>query len=412
MEPHALPQEETALYDFHSGAPGPAAYAQALAELIERLNARLAGIGADELRLETRESPRRTPPERPQRLIHAYGEALVAAAEREPSLVALDGDLRLDTGLVPFQERFPERFFECGIAEQDLVSQAGAMALAGLLPVCHSFACFLTPRAAEQVFNNASEGTKVLYHGSLAGIVPGGPGHSHQSVRDIALMGSVPGLAAIEPYCESRGSARGRVGRARGRRPRLSPARLAALAARLRSARRRARRGPRHRPARGRGRNVRLHRPRARLPGVGGVRRARRLGPDRAAVAARRSTAPGSPSTRRARSSASTTTSSPAARARRCSTRSPRPRRRPPPARASWASTGSPSAARTTRSCARTGSTRQSRGACLSRAPAGLSVDAGVLAGARIAIVSAPAEALVATAASTGPSRSSRSAQR
>ena len=216
------------------------------------------------------------------------------------------------------------------------------MALAGLLPVCHSFACFLTPRAAEQVFNNASEGTKVLYHGSLAGIVPGGPGHSHQSVRDIALMGSVPGLAAIEPYCEAEVRPRGRVGRARGRRPRLSPARLAALAARLRSARRRARRGPRHRPARGRGRNVRLHRPRARLPGVGGVRRARRLGPDRAAVAARRSTAPGLPSTPAARSSASTTTSSPAARARRCSTRSPRPRRKRPPARASSASTGIP----------------------------------------------------------------------
>ena len=89
------------------------------------------------------------------------------------------------------------------------------------------------------------------------------------------------------------------------------------------------------------------------------MRRARRLGPDRAAVAARRSTAPGSPSTPAARSSASTTTSSPGARARRCSTRSPRPHRRRPPARASWASTGSPSAARTTRSCARTGSTRR-----------------------------------------------------
>ena len=168
--------------------------------------------------------------------------------------MALDGDLRLDTGLVPFQERFPERFFECGIAEQDMVSQAGAMALAGLLPVCHSFACFLTPRAAEQVFNNASEGTKVLYHGSLAGLVPGGPGHSHQSVRDIALMGSVPGLAAIEPYCEAevRRAVEWAVHDADG--PRLSPARLAAVAARLRSARRRARRGPRHRPARGRGR--------------------------------------------------------------------------------------------------------------------------------------------------------------
>src|SRR6185437_11797570 len=98
--------------------------------------------------------------------------------------------------------RHPERFFECGIAEMDMVSEAGAMALAGLLPVCHSFACFLTARAAEQIFNNTSEGTKILYHGSLAGIMPGGPGHSHQMVRDIALMGSVPGLAALEHYCE------------------------------------------------------------------------------------------------------------------------------------------------------------------------------------------------------------------
>jgi transketolase len=83
-----------------------------------------------------------------------------------------------------------------------MVSQAGAMALAGLLPACHSFACFVTPRANEQIFNNATEGTKVLYHGSLAGIVPGGPGHSHQMIRDIALMASVPGMAALEPYCE------------------------------------------------------------------------------------------------------------------------------------------------------------------------------------------------------------------
>jgi transketolase len=203
MEPHALPHEETSLYDFHSGAAGPEAYAAALEELVARLNGKLAALGADELRLETREAPRRTVPERPQRLIAAYSEALVSAAEGEPRLVALDGDLRLDTGLVEFQRRFPDRFFECGIAEQDMVSQAGAMALAGLLPVCHSFACFLTPRASEQIFNNASEGTKVLYHGSLVGLVPGGPGHSHQMVRDIALMGSVPGMAAVEPYCEA-----------------------------------------------------------------------------------------------------------------------------------------------------------------------------------------------------------------
>ena len=198
------------------------------------------------MRLEQREAPVRTPPERPQRLIQAYSDALVGEAEREPRLVALDADLRLDTGLVAFRERFPERFFECGIAEQDMVSQAGAMALAGLLPVCHSFACFITPRANEQIFNAATEGTKVLYHGSLVGLVPGGPGHSHQSVRDIALMGSVPGMAALEPYCEAEVGRAVALGGPRGRGPGLPAVRLAALAARLRAARGGARRGPGH----------------------------------------------------------------------------------------------------------------------------------------------------------------------
>ena len=83
-----------------------------------------------------------------------------------------------------------------------MVSQAGTMALAGLLPVVHSFACFLSTRPNEQIYNNATERSKVIYVGSLAGIVPGGPGHSHQSVRDISALGAVPGMALIEPFCE------------------------------------------------------------------------------------------------------------------------------------------------------------------------------------------------------------------
>jgi transketolase len=126
----------------------------------------------------------------------------VAAGEAEPRLVSLDADLVLDTGQIPFRTRFPERFVECGIAEQDMVSQAGALALAGLLPVVHSFACFLAPRPNEQIYNNATERTKVVYVGSLAGIVPGGPGHSHQSVRDISALGAMPGMAMLEPFCE------------------------------------------------------------------------------------------------------------------------------------------------------------------------------------------------------------------
>ena len=97
----------------------------------------------------------------------------------------------------------PDRVVECGIAEQDMVSQAGAMALGGLKPIVHSFACFLTSRANEQIFNNATEGRKVVYSGSLAGLVPGMPGHSHQMVRDIALMSNMPGLIVVEPCCEA-----------------------------------------------------------------------------------------------------------------------------------------------------------------------------------------------------------------
>ena len=88
--------------------------------------------------------------------------------------MALDADLVLDTGLIPFQEKYPDRFIECGIAEQDMVSQAGALALSGMLPIAHSFACFLSARPREQIYNNASEHTKVIYVGSLAGVPTSG----------------------------------------------------------------------------------------------------------------------------------------------------------------------------------------------------------------------------------------------
>ena len=204
MEPHDLPQTDTALYGYHSGAPTADEYERAVEEIRTRLDLRLERLGATPVRLVDAEPPEhRSAPRERQRLVPTYGEALVEEAESEPRLVALDADLRLDTGLVGFRERFPDRFYECGIAEQDMVSQAGTMALAGLLPVCHSFACFLSTRPNEQIYNNATERSKVIYVGSLAGLVPGGPGHSHQSVRDISALGAMPGMALIEPFSES-----------------------------------------------------------------------------------------------------------------------------------------------------------------------------------------------------------------
>jgi len=118
----------------------------------------------------------------------------------------MDADLTKDLGLIPFKKKFPKRHIQAGIAEQDMVSFAGGMSLQGLVPVVHSFACFMTPRANEQMYNNATEHAKhekIIYVGGLAGILPGMPGHSHQSVRDIAIMSTHPELTIVEPADEA-----------------------------------------------------------------------------------------------------------------------------------------------------------------------------------------------------------------
>lgn len=199
---HTSLDSDVAMYRFHSGAPESAMYRAAAQELMDRLRRELTAIGSQELKFETVE---RSAPPAPsasvQRLIPSYTDALLQQAEKNHSVVALDADLILDTGLIPFRERFPDRFIECGIAEQDMVSMAGGMALNGVLPIVHSFACFLSSRPNEQIYNNATEHTKIIYVGSLSGVLPGGPGHSHQSVRDISALGAMPGLTLVEPSC-------------------------------------------------------------------------------------------------------------------------------------------------------------------------------------------------------------------
>jgi transketolase len=184
-------------YPFHSGAPSDGDYGRALTELTERASTRTSDLGV-ELSTTTVEVPARAPVHG-GKLVDAWGAALVARAERDETVVALDGDLLLDTGLTEFSRRFPDRFLECGIAEQDMVSQAGGLALRGLQPVVHSFASFLSGRPHEQVLTNSTEGTRIVYVGSLAGIVPGGPGHSHQAVTDVASFAVVHGLVVVEP---------------------------------------------------------------------------------------------------------------------------------------------------------------------------------------------------------------------
>ncbi|MGH9143107.1 MAG: transketolase C-terminal domain-containing protein [Vicinamibacterales bacterium] len=189
-------------YHFHAGAPSLENYLAAVGELRARIDDRLSRLGQPTLALERAPLPERIAPVKPERLVLAYGDELLQMARTRPDIVAMDGDLLSDCGIEAFKAELPERFIECGIAEQHMVSAAGGMALHGILPVVHSFACFLSTRANEHIYNNATERKKIIYAATLAGAVPGGPGHSHQSVRDISAIGSVPGLTAIEPCSE------------------------------------------------------------------------------------------------------------------------------------------------------------------------------------------------------------------
>ena len=191
------------LYAYHSGAPTEDEYARGSAELLTRAQRLFEAAGLGTLVTRTGRRPERREPRDTQNLIAAYRDALVAQGDRHDRLIVLDADLVKDCGLVPFAQKYPERFVECGIAEQDMVSMACGMAHRAYLPVAHSFACFLAARPNEQIYNQCSEGSKVIYVGSLAGLLPGGPGHSHQSVRDIGALGSVPGLVLAEPAVEA-----------------------------------------------------------------------------------------------------------------------------------------------------------------------------------------------------------------
>ena len=190
------------LYAYHSGAPTEMEYAGGSKELLERAQRLFDASGLGALATKTGRRPERREPRATQNLISAYTDALRIQADRHPRLVVLDADLVKDCGLVPFAQKYPDRFVECGIAEQDMASMACGLARRGALPVAHSFACFLSSRPNEQIYNQCSEGSKVIYVGSLAGLLPGGPGHSHQSVRDIGAIGSVPNLLMAEPSVE------------------------------------------------------------------------------------------------------------------------------------------------------------------------------------------------------------------
>jgi transketolase len=129
-----------------------------------------------------------------------YGDALLQLGAEEPRIAVVDADLFHSTRTDRFAEAFPDRFFEIGIAEQDMVSTAVGLALGGMIPFANSFAVFLTGRAFDQVRQQvALPALDVKLAGSSAGITQGLDGATHQSVLDVALMRSLPNMCVVVP---------------------------------------------------------------------------------------------------------------------------------------------------------------------------------------------------------------------
>jgi len=197
--PRAL-REGRGIYRWHAGAPDDEAFRLAHEELLEGIEHRLRAANMQDLLLESiAAEPKTTAAVTDEFVAEAFGKRLVQLASERSDLIVLDGDLASDCRVRGFEVAYPERFVENGIAEQDMVSMAGALARHGFLPVVNSFASFLAARANEQIYNNLTEGSKVIYACHFGGVIPAGPGPSHQSVRDILLFGALPGVTVVEP---------------------------------------------------------------------------------------------------------------------------------------------------------------------------------------------------------------------
>lgn len=128
----------------------------------------------------------------------AFGAALAEAAEDFPELVVLDADLESACRLTTFAGRHPDRFLECGISEQDMVSTAVGLALGGLLPVANTYASFHR-RALDQIADAAAEGLPLVLAGHYAGLDYFMDGRTHQSLGDVAHLRALGGVDVFEP---------------------------------------------------------------------------------------------------------------------------------------------------------------------------------------------------------------------
>ncbi|MBQ8566438.1 MAG: transketolase family protein [Clostridia bacterium] len=130
----------------------------------------------------------------------AYGNALAEFGALNNDVVVLDADLAEATKTVMFKKKFPERFFDCGIAENNMMGVAAGLATAGKIPFASTFAMFAAGRSFEQVRNSIGyPHLNVKIGATHAGITVGEDGATHQCNEDIALMRTIPGMVIINP---------------------------------------------------------------------------------------------------------------------------------------------------------------------------------------------------------------------
>lgn len=136
----------------------------------------------------------------------AFGKALVDLGRENKNIVALDADLSASTQTKLFAKEFPERFFDIGIAEQDLIDTAAGLASVGKIPFAATFAVFATGRTYDQVRNTVCYSNfNVKIIGTHGGVTVGEDGATHQALEDIALMSNLPNMSVIVPadYAET-----------------------------------------------------------------------------------------------------------------------------------------------------------------------------------------------------------------
>ena len=131
---------------------------------------------------------------------NAYGETLVKLGEKYPNLVVLDADLSKSTKTIMFAKKYPERFFEMGIAEANMISTAAGLASCGKIPFASTFAVFATGRVYDQIrIDLAYSQANVKIFATHGGISVGKDGASHQMIEDIALMRVLPNMTVLAP---------------------------------------------------------------------------------------------------------------------------------------------------------------------------------------------------------------------